>query len=59
MIRLWRNAWAEFIPFLDYDVEIRTQRITAWDIVLPSTAESAVNAYWRHADPPVRIAASR
>ena len=23
MIRLWRNAWAEFIPFLDYDVEIR------------------------------------
>jgi putative transposase len=24
MIRLWRNAWTEFIPFLDYDVEIRT-----------------------------------
>jgi putative transposase len=24
MIRLWRNAWNEFIPFLDYDVEIRT-----------------------------------
>src|SRR3954470_3216951 len=23
MIRLWRNAWAEFIPFLDYDLEIR------------------------------------
>ena len=23
MIRLWRAAWAEFIPFLDYDVEIR------------------------------------
>jgi putative transposase len=23
MIRLWRNAWNEFIPFLDYDVEIR------------------------------------
>jgi transposase-like protein len=22
MIRLWRNAWAEFIPFLDYDLEI-------------------------------------
>ena len=21
--RLWRNAWAEFVPFLDYDVEIR------------------------------------
>ncbi|ALE82871.1 transposase [Pseudonocardia sp. HH130629-09] len=23
MIRLWRNAWEEFVPFLDYDVEIR------------------------------------
>src|SRR5882762_10705610 len=23
MIRLWRNAWNEFVPFLDYDVEIR------------------------------------
>jgi putative transposase len=21
--RLWRTAWTEFIPFLDYDVEIR------------------------------------
>jgi putative transposase len=24
MIRLWDNAWAEFVPFLDYDVEIGT-----------------------------------
>jgi putative transposase len=23
IIRLWRNAWTEFIPFLDYDIEIR------------------------------------
>lgn len=23
VIRLRKNAWAEFIPFLDYDVEIR------------------------------------
>ena len=23
VVRLWRNAWQEFIPFLDYDVEIR------------------------------------
>src|SRR6478736_4134755 len=23
MIRLWENAWNEFIPFLDYDIEIR------------------------------------
>ena len=32
MIRLWRNAWTEFIPFLDYDLEIRR--------VLCSTDES-------------------
>ncbi len=24
VIRLWDNAWADFIPFLDYDIEIRT-----------------------------------
>ena len=24
IIRLWENAWEQFIPFLDYDVEIRT-----------------------------------
>ena len=24
MIRSWRSAWREFVPFLDYDVEIRT-----------------------------------
>ena len=24
IIRFWDNAWEEFIPFLDYDVEIRT-----------------------------------
>ena len=23
VVRLWDNAWAEFIAFLDYDVEIR------------------------------------
>lgn len=23
MIRLWRNAWTEFVPFLDHDIEIR------------------------------------
>ena len=23
IIRLWRSAWNEFIPFLDYDIEIR------------------------------------
>ena len=24
VIRLWENAWEQFIPFLDYDPEIRT-----------------------------------
>lgn len=24
IIRLWESAWEEFIPFLDYDIEIRT-----------------------------------
>ena len=24
IIRLWENAWEQFIPFLDYDLEIRT-----------------------------------
>jgi len=28
MIRLWRKAWSEFIPFLDYDVEIR--KVICW-----------------------------
>ena len=23
IIKLWENAWSEFVPFLDYDVEIR------------------------------------
>jgi putative transposase len=23
IIRLWRSAWSEFVPFLNYDVEIR------------------------------------
>jgi putative transposase len=32
VVKLWDNAWAEFIPFLDYDVEIRR--------VLCSTDES-------------------
>jgi putative transposase len=35
IIRLWENAWDEFIPFLDYDTEIRqvicsTDEIVKW-----------------------------
>ena len=38
IIRLWRNAWSEFIPFLDYDVEIRkvicsTNAIVIWSLL--------------------------
>jgi transposase-like protein len=31
VIRLWDNAWNEFIPFLDYDVEIR--RVIRWIVL--------------------------
>jgi transposase-like protein len=33
VIRLWDNAWAEFIPFLDYDLEIRRVLSTTDEIV--------------------------
>jgi transposase-like protein len=23
IVRMWENAWSEFVPFLDYDIEIR------------------------------------
>jgi|SRR5882757_4565865 len=35
MIRLWRNAWNEFVPFLDYDVEIRQMICSTDEIVNP------------------------
>ena len=42
IVRLWENAWEEFIPFLDYDVEIRR--------VLCSTNEiESLNARYRRA----------
>lgn len=42
MIRLWRNAWDEFIPFLDYDVEIRT-------VICSTNAIESLNARYRRA----------
>jgi hypothetical protein len=42
MIRLWRNAWNEFIPFLDYDVEIRT-------VICSTNAIESLNARYRRA----------
>jgi putative transposase len=40
VIRLWDNAWAEFIPFLDYDVEIRRVICSTNAIVICSAAVS-------------------
>ncbi len=42
MIRLWRNAWSEFIPFLDYDVEIRR-------VICSTNAIESLNARYRRA----------
>jgi putative transposase len=42
IIRLWNNAWAEFIPFLDYDVEIRK-------VLCSTNAIESLNARYRRA----------
>jgi len=42
VIRLWDNAWAEFIPFLDYDAEIRT-------VICSTNAIESLNARYRRA----------
>ena len=40
--RLWENAWQEFVPFLDYDVEIRT-------VLCSTNAIESLNARYRRA----------
>jgi putative transposase len=42
VIKLWDNAWAEFIPFLDYDLEIRT-------VICSTNAIESLNARYRRA----------
>lgn len=42
IIRLWDNAWTEFIPFLDYDVEIR-------QVLCSTNAIESLNARYRRA----------
>lgn len=42
VIRLWDNAWPEFIPFLDYDVEIRK-------VICSTNAIESLNARYRRA----------
>ena len=42
IVRLWTNAWAEFTPFLQFDVEIRT-------LVCTTNAIESLNARIRRA----------
>jgi putative transposase len=42
VVRLWDNAWEEFIPFLDYDVEIRK-------VICSTNAIESLNARYRRA----------
>lgn len=39
IVRLWNNAWEEFVPFLDYDVEIRRVICSTNAIVICSASE--------------------
>jgi len=42
IVRLWDNAWEEFIPFMDYDVEIRR-------VLCSTNAIESLNARYRRA----------
>jgi putative transposase len=42
VIRLWESAWEQFIPFLDYDLEIRT-------VICSTNAIESLNARYRRA----------
>ncbi|MFK0005408.1 IS256 family transposase [Paenarthrobacter sp. NPDC090520] len=42
IIRLWESSWAEFVPFLEYDVEIRR-------IICTTNAIESINARYRRA----------
>ncbi|WP_435875983.1 IS256 family transposase [Saccharopolyspora shandongensis] len=42
MIRLWHNSWEEFIPFLDYDIEIRK-------MICSTNAIESLNSRYRRA----------
>ena len=42
IIKLWENAWAEFVPFLDYDLEVRR-------IICTTNAIESLNARYRRA----------
>ncbi|WP_280262457.1 IS256 family transposase [Nocardia abscessus] len=42
IVRMWDNAWSEFVPFLDYDVEIRR-------VICSTNAIESLNARYRRA----------
>ncbi len=42
MVRLWRNAWTEFVPLLDHDIEIRK-------VLCSTNAIKSLNARLRRA----------
>lgn len=42
IIRLWENAWAEFVPCLEYDVEVRK-------VICTTNAIESINARYRRA----------
>jgi transposase-like protein len=42
IVRLWENAWSEFVPFLNFDTEIRT-------VICSTNAIESVNARIRKA----------
>jgi transposase-like protein len=42
IVQLWENAWAEFVPFLEYDVEIRK-------VICTTNAIESINARLRRA----------
>lgn len=42
IVRLWNNAWEEFVPFLDYDIEIRR-------VLCSTNAIESLNARYRRA----------
>ena len=46
--RLWENVWSEFVPLLDYDVEIRR-------VICSTNAIESVNARYRRAIGPGAI----
>jgi putative transposase len=42
IVRLWESSWAEFVPFLEYDVEIK-------QVICTTNAIESINARYRGA----------